>query len=61
MGGQGHSGGHICPGCAPDAQVYSARAWSWRGYFGVHTWIAVKPTDAVEFTVYEVIGWRAWR
>jgi len=56
-------------GIAPDpaehteaiAQVYSARAWSWRGYFGVHTWIAVKPTDAVEFTVYEVIGWRAWR
>jgi len=22
----------------------------------VHTWIAVKPTDAIEFTVYEVIG-----
>jgi hypothetical protein len=24
-------------------QVYSARAVSWRGWFGVHTWIAVKP------------------
>lgn len=56
-------------GIAPDpvreteaiVQVYGARAWSWRGAFGVHTWIAVKPTDAVEFTVYEVIGWRARR
>ena len=28
------------------------------GYFGVHTWIAVKPTKAPEYTVYEVIGWR---
>lgn len=56
-------------GIAPDpaiakeavVQVYAARAWSWRGVFGVHTWISVKPTDAVEFTVYEVIGWRAYR
>lgn len=56
-------------GIAPDparvseavVQVYAARAWSWRGAFGVHTWIAVKPTDAVEFTVYEVVGWRARR
>jgi len=29
----------------------------WRGYFGVHTWIAAKPTDAAEFTVYEVLSW----
>ena len=39
-------------------QVYSARAVSWRGWFGVHTWIAVKPRDASEFTVHEVMGWR---
>lgn len=39
-------------------QVYSARTWGWRGYFGVHTWIAVKPTDAQAYKVYEVIGWR---
>jgi hypothetical protein len=39
-------------------QVYSARAVSWRGWFGVHTWIAVKPTDARDFTVHEVVGWR---
>ncbi len=55
-------------GIAPDPaevseaiiQVYGARAYNWRGYFGVHTWIAVKPTDALEFTVYEVMGWRAY-
>ena len=56
-------------GIAPDpaevreavVQVYAARAWSWRGALGVHSWIAVKPTDAREFMVYEVIGWRARR
>ena len=55
-------------GIAPDpattreavVQVYVARAWSWRGAFGVHSWIAVKPTGAPAFTVYEVIGWRAY-
>ena len=53
-------------GLAPDptltpgalVQVYSARTWGWRGTFGVHTWIAVKPTGAPRYTVYEVIGWR---
>ncbi len=57
---------HQPTGIAPDpatnreaiAQVYVARAFSWRGAFGVHSWIAVKPTDAPRFTVYEVIGWR---
>ena len=52
-------------GLAPDpatvseavVQVYAARAVRWRGYFGVHTWIAAKPTDAAEFTVYEVLSW----
>ena len=48
------------PETSPEAivQVYGARAYSWRGAFGVHTWIAVKPENALEFTVYEVIGWR---
>jgi hypothetical protein len=41
-------------------QVYAARAWGWRGAFGVHSWIAVKPTAAPAFTVYQVIGWRAY-
>jgi hypothetical protein len=52
-------------GLAPDPaeateaiiQVYGARAYGWRGYFGVHTWIAVKPSFAKAYTVYEVIGW----
>jgi hypothetical protein len=34
---------------------------SWRGYFGVHTWIAAKPARAEKFTVYEVIGYRLRR
>jgi hypothetical protein len=51
------------PATTPEAvvQVYSARAVSWRGWFGVHTWVAVKPTNAKEFTVHEVIGWRLKR
>ncbi len=56
-------------GIAPDpkihkeaiAQVYAARAFSWRGAFGVHTWIATKPANADRFTVYEVMGWRVRR
>jgi hypothetical protein len=42
-------------------QVYAARAVRWRGYFGVHTWIAAKPAGAGEYTVYEVTGWRLRR
>lgn len=53
-------------GLAPDpaatseavVQVYGARTWGWRGNFGVHTWVAVKPAGAGAYTVYEVIGWR---
>jgi hypothetical protein len=51
------------PATTPEAvvQVYSARAVSWRGWFGVHTWVAVKPANAREFTVHEVMGWRLKR
>src|SRR5205823_5966534 len=53
-------------GLAPDpaatheavVQVYGARCSGWLGYFGVHTWIAVKPTGARAYTIYEVIDWR---
>ena len=38
-------------------QVYSARAFSWRGIFAVHTWVSLKPEHAKKYTVYEVIGW----
>ena len=40
-------------------QVYAARAFSWRGYFSVHSWIAIKKTDAKEYKVYQVLGWRS--
>jgi len=48
------------PVTTPEAvvQVYAARTWGWRGYFGVHTWVAAKPAGAANYTVYEVIGWR---
>jgi hypothetical protein len=53
-------------GAAPDprdaaeavVQVYGARAMGIKGWFAVHTWVAVKPADATAYTVYEVIGWR---
>ena len=53
-------------GLAPDpdevreavVQVYGARAVGAKGLFGVHTWVAVKPAEADEWTVYEVVGWR---
>jgi len=48
------------PATTPEAvvQVYGARTMGVKGIFGVHTWIAVKPTDAPSWTVYEIIGWR---
>jgi hypothetical protein len=51
------------PATTPEAvvQVYAARAIRWRGYFGVHTWIAVKPTGAQQFTVHEVMGYQTRR
>jgi Protein of unknown function (DUF3750) len=39
-------------------QVWGARTLGAKGIFGVHTWVAVKPEGAAEFTIYEVIGWR---
>jgi hypothetical protein len=55
-------------GVAPDpattseavVQVYAARAYNWRGLFGVHTWIAAKPKDALSYTIYQVVGWRVY-
>jgi hypothetical protein len=51
------------PATTPEAvvQVYAARTVSWRGYFGVHTWIAVKRSGARQFDVHEVIGYRLRR
>jgi len=54
-------------GIAPDPastheavlQVYGAKAWGWRGWFAIHTWIAAKRTGADTYTVYDVVGWRS--
>lgn len=60
---RGSSGQAPDPATTPEAvvQLYAARAFSWRGAFGVHTWYAVKPEGARAYTVYEVIGWRVRR
>ncbi len=51
------------PATHPEAivQVYASRAFSWRGAFAVHTWLAAKPKAADAYTRYEVIGWNAGR
>lgn len=62
----GASAAASAAGLAPDplqtreavVQVYGARTMGVKGLFGIHTWVAVKPTDAPAWTVYEVIGWR---
>jgi len=61
-----HAASRASAGIAPDPQttreavlqVYGASAWSWRGWFAIHTWIAAKPSNADHYRVYEVIGWR---
>ncbi|HEY7316553.1 MAG TPA: DUF3750 domain-containing protein [Candidatus Binatia bacterium] len=42
-------------------QVYAARALNWRGIFGVHTWVATKPDNELQYTLHQVIGWRVFR
>src|SRR5579863_2518348 len=46
------------PAATPEAviQVYAARAVSWKGVFSLHSWIAVKPSDAPAYRRYEVLG-----
>ncbi|MFW5970416.1 MAG: DUF3750 domain-containing protein [Halofilum sp. (in: g-proteobacteria)] len=52
-------------GLAPDpgehepalVQIYAARAFSWRGILGVHTWIAVKDRGADHYRVLQVTRW----
>lgn len=45
----------------PVVQVWGARTRGFKGIFGVHSWIAVKPGGATKYTVYEVIGGRLRR
>ena len=39
-------------------QVYAARAARWRGAFGVHSWIAIKPSNVDRYTRIEVFGFK---
>jgi hypothetical protein len=45
----------------PVVQVWGARTRGAKGIFGIHSWIAARPSGATQFTVYEVIGWRRSR
>ncbi len=47
------------PAAHPEAvvQIYAARAFSWRGVFAIHPWIALKREGADSYTRYEVVGW----
>lgn len=56
---------HIAPlpSEEPEAvvQLYAARTYSWRKYFAVHSWIAVKEKNADSYIVYQVLGFKKWR
>lgn len=46
------------PDDEPEAlvHIYAARAFRWRGYFAVHTWVATKEKNATAYTTYHVTG-----
>ena len=39
-------------------QAYAARTWGMRGAVAVHTWIAVKRSNAKTYTRHEVVSWQ---
>ena len=39
-------------------QVYAARAVRWRGWFAVHSWVAIKEKSADSYETMQVVGWR---
>ncbi|MES1930016.1 hypothetical protein SADO_12199 [Salinisphaera dokdonensis CL-ES53] len=67
LGTPWHAADRSTAGLAPAAadtpqavvQVYAARAFSWRGLFAVHTWVATKPAGAQTYTVHQVTGWNS--
>ena len=42
-------------------QIYYARAFSWRGYFGVHPWVSWKKKEEKYYTVSQVTAWNLRR
>jgi Protein of unknown function (DUF3750) len=42
-------------------QIYSAKAFAWRGKLSVHTWIAVKEKGADSYVVSHVALWNTYR
>jgi len=38
-------------------RVYAARTGRWKSVFAVHSWIALKPKNAENWTRYDVVGW----
>lgn len=52
---------HTAPGAAELKEdivlIYVAKAFSWRGYFGVHPWIAWKRKNENQYTVAQVTSW----
>lgn len=55
----------IGPAVAPDpahykdavVQIYGADVWGFRGYFAIHTWVAIKEENASDYTLYQVVSW----
>ncbi len=42
-------------------QIYHARAFRWRGWFGIHPWIAWKKKGDKQYTVAQVTSWNIRR
>lgn len=42
-------------------QIYTARAFGWRRYFGVHPWVAWKKKADAQYTVAQVVSWNLRR
>ncbi len=38
-------------------QIYTAKAFAWRGYFSVHSWIATKEKNADSYIIFHVLMW----
>lgn len=42
-------------------QIYYARAFNWRGHFGVHPWVSWKLEGEKNYTVAQILGYRLAR